>query len=300
MVSLFLDLETIHHPLCHFGSSIALQRLPFVSLHPYGSELENQPASQFWCHLLPLPLKLLLSPSPSLPFLWAINGDNKSSPCKKAVQAWVCLLPPCTGWAVQAGRWDEGKACPIGFYRKLLFLCTLVVWLICSSSIFGNINPVHWDYECGDAWSSCLHMSYLLQKKNMLLLLLLLLILSSIISSLLLCLSLTSSQLHVAPYLLRLLRRPQLSFPAQHQESLWTNFRQRGQKAKKEGRGGREEIWKWAKLLQASPGAKPAAFRDQEGKNLVWWRGEGQKKLETGFPCGMLVLNNPPSPPPAR
>lgn len=131
----------------------------------------------------------------------------------------LSLLPPCKGWAVQAGRWDEGKACPIGFYRKLLFLRTLVIWLICSSSIFGNINPVPWDYECGDAWSSCLHMSYLLQKKNMLLLLLLL-ILSSIISSLLLCLSLTSSQLHVAPYLLRLLRRPQLSFPAQHQESL--------------------------------------------------------------------------------
>lgn len=134
------------------------------------------------------------------------------------------MLPPCTGWAVQAGRWAEGKACPIGFHRKLLFLRTLVIQLICSSSIFGNINPVPWDYECGDAWSSCLHMSYPLQKKNMLLLLLLLLlILSSIISSLLLCLSLTSSQLHAAPYLLRLLRRPQLSIPAQHQESLCLN-----------------------------------------------------------------------------
>lgn len=30
------------------------------------------------------------------------------------------------------------------------------------------------------------------------------------------------------------------------------------------------------------------------GRNLVWRRGEGQKKLETGFPCGMSVLNTPP------
>lgn len=108
-------------------------------------------------------------------------------------------------------------------------------------------------------------MSYPLQKKNMLLLLLFPDFIS-IVSSLLLCLSLTSSQLHAAPYLLRLLRRPQLSFPAQPQEVFsWTNVRQRGQKAKEKTK---QTNLKVSQAVASNPcvGAKPTALRAGAGE----------------------------------
>lgn len=37
-------------------------------------------------------------------------------------------------------------------------------------------------------------------------------------------------------------------------------------------------------------GAKPTALREtRQGRDFVLLRGEGEKKLETGFPCGMSV-----------
>lgn len=101
---LFLDLETIHHPLCHFGSSIALRELPFVSLHPYESELENQPASQFWCHLLPLPLSFSSVPLLRCPFCEQSMGTTNPSLARRLFKPeFARSLPAQGGLSKQEG-----------------------------------------------------------------------------------------------------------------------------------------------------------------------------------------------------
>lgn len=56
----------------------------------------------------------------------------------------VLSLPPWGGLAEQEGG-TRGKPVQLasteGYYPFLPFF----IWLICSGSIFGNINPVSWD-----------------------------------------------------------------------------------------------------------------------------------------------------------
>lgn len=88
--------EAIHHPLCHFGSSAALQELPFVSFRSREPELQHQPApssAAIRCHCLGS-----FSSSPLLlcPFCEQTVGQKVPSLARR-LEVQVRLFPPHAG-----------------------------------------------------------------------------------------------------------------------------------------------------------------------------------------------------------
>lgn len=96
------------------------------------------------------------------------------------------------------------------------------------------------------------------------------------------------------PYLLRLSRRPRLSFLAQPQEIFlsWANIRQKGQKAK--GRWGGS--WKWAKLLLATLVSVLNLLlweRPGRGGTLFCWEEKEKRNLKLASLVACLCPEHP-------
>lgn len=100
--------EAIHHPLCHFGSSAALQELPCSSFCSREPELQHQPAPSSGatrCHCLGS-----FSSSPLLLCLFCEQTVGQKTPSlARRLEVQVRLFPPQAGGLSKQEGGTRGK-----------------------------------------------------------------------------------------------------------------------------------------------------------------------------------------------